>query len=329
MSPLAALLLVGEAQAHRPGLSTLTLAPDHVAVVFARPELEGLAPLADLDAARLLLAEATLAKLRVEAGGEPCALGEIGLRVVENDGVELGATLSCTGSGPRSVTPGWLADFEPGHRVVVEADGGTLAVLDREHPTATWGPQEGSTAEVAGQFVKLGVEHIWTGYDHLAFLGALLLAATNLRQMLYIVTGFTLAHSVTLSLAATGVFTLPSAVVEPAIAASILFVGLENLFAPTARRRLATTFTLGLVHGFGFAGLLAEIGLPRGQLGVALLSFNLGVELGQAAVVALTLPLLLWLRRREEWLRWGARPLTVGIAGMGAYWLVERLFGGG
>lgn len=329
MSPLTPLLLVGAAEAHRPGLSTLTLEPARVVVVFARPELEGLAPLADLDAARLLLADATLAKLRVDVGGQPCTLGEIGLRPVEGDGVELAASLRCPAAGERVVSAGWLADFEPGHRVVVEAGGTTLAVLDREHPSVAWGASEGGALEVAGDFVKLGVEHIWTGYDHLAFLAALLLAATNLRQMLYIVTGFTLAHSVTLSLAATGVFTLPSAVVEPAIAASILFVGLENLFSPTARRRLATTFTLGLVHGFGFAGLLSEIGLPQGQLGVALVSFNLGVELGQAAVVALTLPLLLWLRRREGWLRWGARPLTVGIAGMGAFWLVQRVFLGG
>jgi hypothetical protein len=157
------------------------------------------------------------------------------------------------------------------------------------------------------------------------FLFGLLLTAPSLRTMLLIVTGFTVAHSITLSAAALGLVTLPPAFVEPAIAASIAYVGIENFWRPAPKRRVAITFLLGLVHGFGFAGMLAELGLPRDALTIALLCFNGGVELGQGAVVLVTLPLLLWMRR---WSWWEARAVpvaSVGVTLAGRYGLVERL----
>ena len=324
MLPL--LLLLSPAWAHRPGISFLELEPDHIALTFARPELARLGPVDDLDAASLLLSEATLDKVELRVGDLPCQLGPARVEAVEGDGVQISAALDCPVGQERALRATYLADFPPGHRSFLQADGEAVAVLDAAHDSATLGPIPSGWA-VARRFLGLGVEHIWTGYDHLAFLLGLLLVATRLRQMLLIVTGFTLAHSLTLSLAATGVFTLPPAFVEPAIAASIAFVGLENLWGPTDRRRLFTTFSLGLIHGFGFAGLLAELGLPRHALALALVSFNGGVELGQAAVVGLTLPVLLWLRRSEAWRRRAVPLASLAVAAAGLYWLVERLAG--
>jgi hypothetical protein len=139
------------------------------------------------------------------------------------------------------------------------------------------------------------------------------------------VTGFTIAHSITLSLAATEVFVLSPTIVEPAIAASIAYVGFENLLRPPFRRRVVLTFLLGLIHGFGFAGMLAELGLPQGNLAVALLSFNGGVELGQAVVAGGILPMLLWLRKYPWWEKRGVPALSIAIALAGAYWLVDRI----
>jgi hydrogenase/urease accessory protein HupE len=178
-------------------------------------------------------------------------------------------------------------------------------------------------------FLKLGVEHILTGYDHLLFLFGLLVACRRFSTAAKIITCFTVAHSLTLALAALDVVTLPGRVVEPLIAASIIFVGVENI----VRRgepgwRWALTFGLGLVHGFGFAGALKEAGL--GSSGSALLvplfSFNLGVELGQAGVAAVLLPLLWKLRDLPAFERYGRKVISAAIALAGAWWLVTRLF---
>jgi hypothetical protein len=197
-------------------------------------------------------------------------------------------------------------------------------VLDLAAPSVTTEGRH-SRAEVAKRFLKLGVEHIWTGYDHLLFLLGLLIAASSLKTMLFVVTGFTIAHSITLSLAALGLVHVSPAIVEPAIAATIAFVGVENFFHPPARRRIVVTFLLGLVHGFGFAGMLEELGLPRGALATALVSFNGGVELGQAAVVAVALPILMQLRRVPGWERRVVPALSVFVAAAGVFWFVERV----
>lgn len=325
----ALLLLLSVAEAHRPGISFAQVEAERVALTFARPELAALAPMDDLDAARVLVAEGTLGRATLTQGGAACVVGDAEVREVENDGVEVAAPLQCPGEGERSFTAGYLDAMAPGHRVFLEAAGQPVAVLDASAASAAFVLAEPDRLAVAGRFLVLGMEHIVTGYDHLAFLAALLLVATSLRQMLWVVTGFTVAHSITLTLAALEVFALPASVVEPAIAASILFVGLENLARPPARRRMATTFVLGLIHGFGFAGLLADLGIPRDGRVVALASFNLGVEVGQAALVAVTLPGLLWLRRRAWWGRRAVPVLSVGLALAGAYWLVERVFFGG
>lgn len=317
------LTVVPVAEAHRPGLSTARVTADELTITLAEPELAGRVPLgADLDASRVLVAELVLPDTHVRAGGVECPRGEPALRRVEGDGVALTVPLEC-GPGPLAYTPGFLARMAPPYRHVVGQGGDPVAVVQSPDETVAL---EGAPApgEVALRFGGLGVEHIWTGYDHLLFLAGLLLTAPSLRAMLLIVTGFTVAHSITLSAAALGLITLPSSLVEAAIAASIVFVGVENLWKPTTKRRVATTFTLGLIHGFGFAGLLAELGLPRGSLVLALAAFNGGVELGQAALVTVTLPLLLLLGRAPWWRSRAVPALSLAVAAVGVYWLVDR-----
>jgi hypothetical protein len=189
-------------------------------------------------------------------------------------------------------------------------------------------------------FVLEGVHHILSGYDHLLFLLCLLLPSVlrrtpqgwrpvdNARQalgpVLRIVTLFTLAHSITLSLAALGKVDLPSSFIEPAIAATIIVAAIDNLWPIFGRWRGAVTFAFGLVHGFGFAGVLRELQLPTMQFASALLRFNLGIEVGQLAVVACVVPLLLWQRERAAYPRW-ALQLGSGVAiALAAVWFVER-----
>ncbi len=174
------------------------------------------------------------------------------------------------------------------------------------------------------RFFSLGVWHIWTGYDHLLFLFAVLLAGGGLARLAAIVTSFTLAHSITLGAAATGLVHLPVAPVEAAIALSIVYVAAENLLDLGADRRALVTFGFGLIHGFGFASVLAETALPTGGILVPLLAFNLGVEAGQLAVVLAVVPLLAIAlsSRHAQRIKF---TLSALIALAGAVWAVERI----
>jgi hydrogenase/urease accessory protein HupE len=183
-------------------------------------------------------------------------------------------------------------------------------------------------ARSTGKFVfylGLGVEHIIGGVDHLLFLLALLALSTSLWQTVKIVTAFTVAHSITLSLAALGLVEVPSSIVEPLIAASIVWLAVENLVAPAGvGRRWLIAAVFGLVHGLGFASALAELGLPRDALVRALIGFNIGVELGQLAFVVVVMPPLVWASRPGRLPRL-PQILSVIVAVVGAVWLVERL----
>jgi hydrogenase/urease accessory protein HupE len=210
-----------------------------------------------------------------------------------------------------------IANIEyPGgtRQFVFQPDARELRVSVSAADTGGWG----------GSFFTLGVEHILTGYDHLLFLLALILAGGNLLSLLKIVTAFTIAHSITLALAVLGVVVVPERLVEATIAASIAYVAAENLFArrPTSHR-WAVSFLFGLVHGFGFSAVLRQLGLPEHGLAWSLLAFNLGVEAGQACAVVLALPLLLWARR----FRWEPRLVAIAsavILGVGVVLVVER-----
>jgi hydrogenase/urease accessory protein HupE len=176
------------------------------------------------------------------------------------------------------------------------------------------------------RFLLLGIEHIVTGYDHLAFLLALLLAGGSLRSNAKVITSFTVAHSLTLALATFGLIDIPPAVVEPVIAASVVFVGVENLFGRRLTSRWLVTFVFGLVHGLGFASILRDMGIGGTGAGVAipLLSFNLGVELVQIAIAALVLPFMRRLEQRPTFTLRYAPALSLLIAGAGLYWFLTR-----
>jgi len=175
-------------------------------------------------------------------------------------------------------------------------------------------------------FLLLGIEHILSGWDHLLFLLGLLLRGGGILSLAKIITAFTLAHSITLALAVLDVVVLPDRLVEAVIALSIAFVAAENLFwKPVASRRWVVSFCFGLVHGFGFSSALRELGLPTTGLVLSLFGFNAGVELGQAAVVAVAVPALMLVRqtRWEGRLIWGS---SAAILVIGAVLFVERAF---
>lgn len=176
-------------------------------------------------------------------------------------------------------------------------------------------------------FLRLGIDHIITGYDHLLFLFALLITAQGIRPVLKIITSFTLAHSITLGVSAFGVVSFPSRWIEPLIAATIVFVALQNVTRRNySGERIGLTFAFGLVHGFGFAAVLQEMGIS--SLGTsawrALAGFNLGVELGQVAIAAAVIPVIWYLRSRLRYDRAWAPAVSGLIALAGIYWFIER-----
>jgi len=184
----------------------------------------------------------------------------------------------------------------------------------------------------AGEFVVWGMHHIFIGYDHIAFLLALLLAARRLGEMVRIATSFTVAHSITLLLAALDVIRLPSAVTESLIAASIVYVAAENYFIKEAKYRWVLTFLFGLVHGLGFSSVLHERLQDLDTIVLPVVSFNLGVELGQVAILLVAFPILAWIRtgrteeqtakRQRMMVRIGSAPILL----LGCFWLVDRVF---
>jgi len=181
--------------------------------------------------------------------------------------------------------------------------------------------------EIAAAYLVLGVEHILSGIDHLMFVGALLLLVGFRRKLVWTITAFTLAHSLTLASAALGILTLRSPPVEAAIALSIVLVCAEalNSRATLAKRLPAlVAFTFGLVHGLGFAGALADIGLPQKHLATALLTFNVGVELGQLAVIGVAWALWLALRR-FDWMALARQPVLYLFGAVAAYWTWSRV----
>jgi HupE / UreJ protein len=176
----------------------------------------------------------------------------------------------------------------------------------------------------AVQFVRMGVWHIFTGYDHLVFLLGVLLIGGSFKAMLKVVTSFTIAHSITLALAAFSIVNLPGRLVESGIALSIMYIAVENLFFKKFDRRWMITFFFGLVHGFGFAGALKEVNLSRQLLATALFSFNLGVEAGQLCIAAALLPAIVYLSRLPI-SALVVRVCSVMIFALGTFWFWMRV----
>ncbi|MFN0087391.1 MAG: HupE/UreJ family protein [Blastocatellia bacterium] len=227
-----------------------------------------------------------------------------------------------------------LFPYDPEHQTFLNIyEGDALAhqeILTRDRTGFDYysGTRQGAIA-VVRKFVPGGIHHIFTGPDHILFILGLLLLGGTLARLLMIVTAFTVAHSITLSLAALGVFDIPAGIVEPAIALSIVYVGIDNLMVGRNGRdvRALIAFFFGLIHGFGFAGVLREFGLPRQALGWSLFSFNFGVEIGQIVIVVIVAGLLAALRRRSPAL--SGRIVTLGsivVILAGSWWFVQRVF---
>jgi len=236
-----------------------------------------------------------------------------------------------------------LFDLDPQHRGLLrlEEQGRThTAIFSPEHDT--W-RLEGHSVALGRQFFeyfRTGVWHIWTGFDHILFLCSLLLPAVLERgrgrwqavttfhpaffEVLRIVTAFTIAHSITLSLAVLGFITLPSRLIESTIAASVVIAALNNLYPLIEKRLWIVAFLFGLVHGLGFANVLTDLALPKPALAVSLVSFNLGVEAGQLAIVAAFLPLAYLTRRSWLYPRLVVGAGSLGIAAVASVWLIER-----
>jgi hypothetical protein len=177
-------------------------------------------------------------------------------------------------------------------------------------------------------YIPVGFDHIVPkGLDHILFVLGLFFLSARLGALLWQVSAFTLAHTVTLALGATGVVTVPGSIVEPLIAASIVYVAVENIFASGLKPwRPVVIFCFGLLHGLGFASVLGEFGLPAGQFVPALIGFNIGVELGQLAVIALAFAAVGWFVAKPWYRRMIAIPASAVIAAVGGFWVVERVF---
>jgi hypothetical protein len=265
----------------------------------------------------------------VRVDGEPCRPGRV---AVQDVGTGLKALLDyalhCPAApGRLELEEDWAGLFGAHYQTIVTIrgpQGGGEHVLGEGTPRVSVDLGTPSPTGLAG-FVRLGVAHILTGYDHLLFLFALLAGAANFWQVLGIASMFTLAHSITLSLAVLGLVHAPSGVVEPLIALSIIWVAIENVFG-TGRlwRRLAVTFVFGLVHGLGFADALSPLALAGWPLVHALAGFNIGVELGQIIAIALALPTMLVISRLAS-ATLVYRYASLAVAAAGAYWLVERI----
>jgi hypothetical protein len=182
---------------------------------------------------------------------------------------------------------------------------------------------------VIGYYLKLGFQHIIpSGLDHILFVSALCLLSTRIKTILWQATAFTVAHSVTLALSMKSIIVVPSAITEPIIALSIVFVAIENiLFSHLKPWRVLIVFMFGLIHGMGFASALNEIGLPPNKFYTSILAFNGGVELGQIAIITLIFSSIVALWGKKNWYRWRVvYPISTGIAMIAMYWAIQRLF---
>jgi hypothetical protein len=296
------------------------------------------------------------ARLAVSADGQRCRL-EIGAQSVDEhtDGAYtvLPLRLACA-AAPKSLTLEYtlFADLDPQHRGLLNLSAGgatRTAVLGPQAPRQTFDlAVQASGLTQLLDYLREGVWHIWVGFDHILFLLSLLLPAVGFWarpapgrpgrerwqpvasfppafwDVLRIVTAFTVAHSITLSLAALGWVALPSRLVESAIAASVVLAALNNVWPVFHRGRWMVAFAFGLVHGFGFASVLADLGLPQGALALALLGFNLGVEAGQLAIVAAFLPTAYLLRRSSFYRQVVLLGGSLAIAVLASVWMAER-----
>ncbi|WP_128923921.1 HupE/UreJ family protein [Bradyrhizobium guangxiense] len=274
--------------------------------------------------------------LAVTGGGAACRPNDAAI-LPDGDGIVYRNSFTCADAAGSIVYRSTVLTErdKAARQVVLIAQGKSemQALLDAEMTTVILSAAPPSLFSTMWRYLVTGVEHIFLGYDHIAFLLAVVLWARRLIPVVKIVTAFTVAHSFTLSLAALDLLVIPSRVVEPAIAASIVFVAAENFFSRDVDRRWRVAFLFGLVHGFGFAGALREVGLSPNAVVPSLVAFNIGVEIGQVAIIAVALPILhladqLSAKDRSEPVRAAGLVYTLSavIGLLGGHWLLARIF---
>ncbi|HEY3493199.1 MAG TPA: HupE/UreJ family protein [Polyangiaceae bacterium] len=266
-------------------------------------------------------------RIAVSAGGEPCAGRVRGAERVDPDGLHFVLSFECREKDARQVDLSALLRGLPhGHRH--EARGGANAsalLFDGQSAFEVGAPPPGAPFHAAVAFLHMGVEHVLTGYDHLVFLLGLVVVGLGVRRTLLVASAFTVAHSLTLALAVLGVWSPPSGLVEPAIALSIVYVGVENLRKRPPRHRVTLAFLFGLVHGFGFAGALGEVSFEGAGLVLALASFNAGVELGQLAALCVVFPLVQHVVLHPRLKNRAVPAVSVAVALSGTVWFASRI----
>jgi len=357
-------LIASAGQAHKPSDSFLALSVDGAAIRgqwdIALRDLEfaigldadgnGEITWGELKARRKVVEAYAFSRLSVLSNGKSCALNAADFLVDEHsDGsyAVLRFDADCGARAPASLEIAYslFFDLDPTHRGLLRFErggGAQTGVLSPERPQLAFRPGESSALAQFLDYLREGVWHIWIGFDHILFLLSLLLpsvlilkggewkAAERFRTTFWdvfkVVTSFTVAHSITLSLAALSVIALPSRLVESMIALSVMLAALNNLKPVVAERRWAVAFAFGLIHGFGFASVLMDLGLPQGALLLALVGFNLGVEVGQLAIVGVFLPVAYALRRGWFYRRLLFTGGSAAIALLALVWLAERVF---
>jgi len=303
----------------------------------------------ELHAAEPQLRQYVASHLQLDAQKSACALNFGALQVnarVDGNYAWLPFSAHCPVEVRQvSIAYSLMEDIDPSHRGLLTLTSGAdvqTAVLGGKHADAAFTLGSPSNWRAFTEYLQAGIWHIWSGIDHLLFLLSLLLPAVLLRRnghwepvaevrpaffsILKVVTAFTLAHSITLSLAALDVVRLPSRLTESVIAASIIVAALNNIFPVVTDSRARIAFAFGLLHGFGFASVLADMGLPHGARLISLVSFNLGIETGQLAVVLAVMPVVYLMRTgilyRRAVMPWG----SAVIAAIALFWFVQRAF---
>jgi hydrogenase/urease accessory protein HupE len=302
---------------------------------------DGIVTQAEFAPTRSQLETAVARQIVIAADGEVVKDSSSHSRLDENNNVEVVLNFDGVVFPHLEIQSKIIESLPLGHRQYLQVQNsrgenifGRLLSAAAERATVEMPDSRSSTSGLEpvrsfANFLCLGVKHILTGYDHLLFLFALLLVARGFFSSLGIITSFTIAHSITLAVATLHLVQIPSRIVEPLIAASIVFVGAENLLRgdiPKARR--IVPFGFGLIHGFGFASALREAGIGSGTGGIVLplFSFNLGVEVGQIMVAALALPIIWKLREHPMFITRWAPACSAAVVLLGSFWFVQRVW---
>ncbi len=342
------------AHAHDPGLSTaraslsrdalnviLAFAPSDVAALLADG---GSAPKLDdttFDSLKLRLLVLAPKLWEARSGGASLQLIGLSAVLLPENNLEIHLSFARPPPGKLILCANALNEFPPGHReytTYIDETGELIAekLLSEKDPSLEVAVAQMVAPDIGDSeampsfwgFLKLGIEHILTGYDHLLFLFGLLVVCRRWHSIVAIISCFTVAHSLTLALATLNIIQVSSRIIEPCIAASIVFVGVENLVRKGAepKGRWALTFAFGLIHGFGFATVLRELGAGEGGHGLLmpLFTFNFGVEVGQILVAAIFLPILWQLHKKPMFMKRGIPILSAAVAIAGLYWFLER-----